>query len=172
MTQTASYVTAAGPVEGTALVSVSATLGACLAFLVSRYIARPTVEAKLAENPKFQAIYNNISSDGAKLVLLLRLSPLIPFSLLNFGLGITKVGFPEYALASWAGMLPGTFAYVYLGSLGKVAADAAADSSAAGGFDTIKLVLYGVGAVATIWATKLISNAASAAIEEDQQQEQ
>jgi uncharacterized membrane protein YdjX (TVP38/TMEM64 family) len=56
--------------------------------------------------------------------------------------GITKVGFPEYVAASWAGMLPGTFAYVYLGTLGKVAADAA-DTGAAGGFDGIKLALYG-----------------------------
>jgi hypothetical protein len=61
--------------------------------------------------------------------------------------GITKVGFPEFVAASWAGMLPGTFAYVYLGSLGKVAADAA-DTSAAGGFDGIKLALYGEAAAA------------------------
>lgn len=58
------------------------------------------------------------------------------------GTGITKVGFVEYVAASWLGMLPGTFAYVYLGSLGKVAADAA-DAGAAGGFDSIKLALYG-----------------------------
>eukprot|EP00775_Hariotina_reticulata_P006553 gene6553-6781_t len=96
-----------GPVKGTALVSVSATGGACLAFLVSRYLARPAVEAKLAEYPKFQTVYDGISKDGAKLVLLLRLSPLIPFSLLNYFLGVTKVGFTEYALASWLGMLPG-----------------------------------------------------------------
>ncbi|WIA15201.1 hypothetical protein OEZ85_001881 [Tetradesmus obliquus] len=153
-----------GPLKGTALVSASATLGASLAFLVSRYIARPAVEERLQSYPKFQAVYENISKDGAKLVLLLRLSPLVPFSLLNYGLGITKVGFPEYVAASWAGMLPGTFAYVYLGSLGKVAADAA-DTGAAGGFDGVKLALYVVGAGATIWATKLISSAASAAIE-------
>lgn len=63
--------------------------------------------------------------------------------------GITKVGFPEYVAASWAGMLPGTFAYVYLGSLGKVAADAA-DTGAAGGFDGVKLALYGEAAAATL----------------------
>jgi hypothetical protein len=65
----------------------------------------------------------------------------------NVHAGITKVGFPEYVAASWAGMLPGTFAYVYLGSLGKVAADAA-DTGAAGGFDGIKLALYGEAATA------------------------
>lgn len=161
-----------GPLKGTAVVSVSSTAGACLAFLVSRYLARPLVESKVADNPKFQAVYKSITADGAKLVLLLRLSPLVPFSLLNYGLGITQVRFLDYALASWLGMLPGTFAYVYLGSLGKVAADAAGDGSAGdGGFGTAKLVLYGVGAVATIWATKLISAAASKAIDGEQGQD-
>lgn len=59
-------------------------------------------------------------------------------------LGITQVRFLDYAWASWLGMLPGTFAYVYLGSLGKVAADAAGDGTAGdGGFGTAKVVLYG-----------------------------
>lgn len=58
--------------------------------------------------------------------------------------GITQVRFLDYAWASWLGMLPGTFAYVYLGSLGKVAADAAGDGATAdGGIDSAKLVLYG-----------------------------
>lgn len=58
--------------------------------------------------------------------------------------GITQVRFLDYAWASWLGMLPGTFAYVYLGSVGKVAADATADVGAgAGGFDPVKVVLYG-----------------------------
>jgi hypothetical protein len=72
-------------------------------------------------------------------------APQLPTAILHAG--ITKVGFPEYVAASWAGMLPGTFAYVYLGSLGKVAADAA-DTGAAGGFDGIKLALYGKAATA------------------------
>lgn len=161
-----------GPLKGTAVVSASSTAGACLSFLVSRYLARPLVEDKVAATPKFQAVYNNITADGAKLVLLLRLSPLVPFNLLNYGLGITQVRFLDYAWASWLGMLPGTFAYVYLGSVGKVAADATADVGAgAGGFDPVKVVLYVVGAIATVWATKLISTAASKAIDTEQSQQ-
>eukprot|EP00879_Flechtneria_rotunda_P025532 GHRR01027134.1.p1 GENE.GHRR01027134.1~~GHRR01027134.1.p1 ORF type:complete len:274 (+),score=50.15 GHRR01027134.1:225-1046(+) len=88
-----------GPVKGTALVSASSTLGASLAFLLSRYLVRPAVEAKLADYPRFQAVYRNISTDGAKLVLLLRLSPLIPFNLLNYGLGEPQLDFIEHTAA-------------------------------------------------------------------------
>ncbi|KAF8060581.1 TVP38/TMEM64 family protein [Scenedesmus sp. PABB004] len=143
-----------GPLKGTALVSGSATLGACLAL------------------PRVRRVVDRVSTrDGAQLVALLRLSPLVPFGLLNYALGITGVSFPAYAAASWAGMLPGTFAYVYLGSLGRVAADAAAADGAGGaggGFDGIRVALYVLGAAATLGATKLISNAAAAALGDDE----
>jgi uncharacterized membrane protein YdjX (TVP38/TMEM64 family) len=60
--------------------------------------------------------------------------------------GVTPLRFLDYAAASWAGMLPGTFAYVYLGSLGKVAADAAAGGGSSDGsssFDAVRIGLYG-----------------------------
>ncbi|KAK9830563.1 hypothetical protein WJX72_012501 [[Myrmecia] bisecta] len=155
-----------GPLTGTALVSVASTLGAALAFLVSRYVARPYMEAKLREYPKFQSVDRGIAARGPKVVLLLRLSPLVPFTLLNYMLGLTRVDFWPYVGASWAGMLPATFAYVYLGGAGR----AAQDASGAAGFDTTKLVLYGVGAVATLWASKIISNVASDALNEDTEQ--
>lgn len=70
-----------GPLAGTALVSAASTTGAALAFLVSRYLARPFVEGKLRDYPKFSAADEAISREGAKIVLLLRLSPLFPFNL-------------------------------------------------------------------------------------------
>ncbi len=73
-------------------------------------------------------------------MLLLRLSPLFPFSLLNYGLGVTDVRLLDYVAASWAGMLPGTFAYVYLGSVGKEAVSAAGSEGLDGG---ARLALYG-----------------------------
>jgi uncharacterized membrane protein YdjX (TVP38/TMEM64 family) len=66
---------------------------------------------------------------GMKVVFLLRLSPLFPFNLLNYALGVTSIPFFQYALASWLGMLPGTFAYVFLGGAGRVAADAVSSGS-------------------------------------------
>jgi uncharacterized membrane protein YdjX (TVP38/TMEM64 family) len=70
-----------GPLSGTAIVSAASTTGATLAFLVSRYLARPLVEEKLREYPKFGAVDAAVGREGAKVVLLLRLSPLFPFSL-------------------------------------------------------------------------------------------
>ena len=147
---------------GTAIISVAATLGATLAFLVSRYLARPYIESQLRGNAKFAKIDAGIAAKGARVVLLLRLSPLFPYSLLNYSFGLTKVELLPYAGASWLGMLPGTIAYVYLGTLSKEAAQEASS----GVFSPVKLVLYGLGAVATIWATTIISGIARRALDE------
>ncbi|PNW87742.1 hypothetical protein CHLRE_01g000250v5 [Chlamydomonas reinhardtii] len=161
-----------GPAAGTALVSLASTTGAAAAFLVSRYLARPWVEDKLRDQPRFRAALRGVGSgsSGAYVVFLLRLSPLVPFNLLNYACGLTPVGLAPYVAASWAGMLPGTFAYVYLGGAGRAAVDAAASGGASMG--TSQLVLYGVGAVATVLATRAINAAASKALEEQEQEQQ
>lgn len=149
---------------GVAIVSVAATAGATLAFLVSRYLARPYIESQLRGNAKFAKIDAGIASKGARVALLLRLSPLFPYSLLNYALGLTRVELLPYAGASWLGMLPGTIAYVYLGTLSKEAAQEASS----GIFSPVKLVLYTLGAVATIWVTTIISGIASRALDDAQ----
>ena len=115
-----------GVVEGAALVFVAAVLGSTAAFLVARYVARSAVERRVASEPRFAAIDRAVGEQGRKIVLLLRLSPVFPFNLLNYGLGLTKVRLLDYVVAS-IGMIPGTLLYVYSG---KVAGDVAA---AAGG---------------------------------------
>jgi uncharacterized membrane protein YdjX (TVP38/TMEM64 family) len=105
-----------GLAAGTAYVFVGATLGACAAFLLARGFARGWVEHRIAGNPRFAAIDRAIGAQGLWIVFLLRLSPLFPFSLGNYALGLTRVRFRDYALAC-AGMLPWTFVYVYLGSV-------------------------------------------------------
>ena len=149
-----------GPLRGTVLVFVGATAGACLAFLVARYVARPLVQPRLPE--RFAAVDAAIASQGARVVLLLRLSPLIPFGALNYSLGLSRIGFVPYALAS-VGMLPAIVAYTFIGS---TAASAAAAGGGGGEAQAIKFVLYGVGAAATLLATKLISDAAGKALAE------
>jgi uncharacterized membrane protein YdjX (TVP38/TMEM64 family) len=150
--------------KGTAVVSVASTLGASASFLISRYLARPLVAARLAGSPRFSAIDRGVAARGGSLVFLLRLSPLLPFGLLNYTLGLTDVRFGSYVAASWAGMLPGTLAYVYLGSVGKAAADAAA--SGGGAADYGRTALFVVGGLATLVATQQISKIAARAIEE------
>ncbi|MCI0455982.1 MAG: TVP38/TMEM64 family protein [Gemmataceae bacterium] len=112
-----------GPVEGTIAISLGSTAGACAAFLVGRTFARPWVERRIAANPRFQAIDQAVAAQGFKIVLLLRLSPVFPYNLLNYALALTRVSFRDYFLASWIGMLPGTIMYVYIGwTLGRLVA--------------------------------------------------
>lgn len=101
---------------GTITVSIGSTLGACAAFLVGRTVARDWIAEKVAGNAKFRAIDDAVGREGFKIVLLIRLSPIFPFNLINYAFGLTRVSFWRYAVASWIGMIPGTIMYVYIGS--------------------------------------------------------
>lgn len=150
-----------GLARGTALVFVAATLGASAAFLVSRYLARPLVERRLAGNDRFAAIDRAVGHEGRKIVFLLRLSPVFPYNLLNYALGLTKVRFRDYVLAS-VGMLPATLLYVYYGKiLGDVARVASGTPIPRG---TEYYALLGVGLVATIVVTALVTRIARRAL--------
>ncbi|KAK1678319.1 hypothetical protein QYE76_039167 [Lolium multiflorum] len=96
--------------------SIGATIGATAAFLLGRTIGRPYVLSKCKDYPKFQAVAIAIQRSGFKIVLLLRLVPLLPFNMLNYLLSVTPVGIVEYMLASWLGMMPITLALVYVGT--------------------------------------------------------
>jgi uncharacterized membrane protein YdjX (TVP38/TMEM64 family) len=99
------------------IVSFASTTGATCAFLVGRFLARDWVAEKLQGLPRFSALDKAVGEQGAVVVLLTRLSPIFPFSLLNYGLGLTQVKLSHYVMASWLGMIPGTVLYVYLGSI-------------------------------------------------------
>lgn len=156
-----------GPALGTALVSMGSTFGAALSFLVARYFARAFVERKIQEsNGKIlKAVDKAIENQGSKVVFLMRLSPLFPYSLINYSLGLTKIPFVEYIVASWAGMLPGTVAYTGIGAAGKVAMDASVGSVES--TSPLVVVLYAVGAVATVLVTTLIGKTASSYLNDD-----
>src|SRR5215467_14894694 len=93
-----------GVVLGSVCVSISATLGATAAFLVGRYLARDAIARKIEKNEKFATIDRAVASEGWKIVLLTRLSPVFPFTLLNYAFGLTRVKLSHYVLASWIGM--------------------------------------------------------------------
>jgi len=148
--------------KGFLAVSVGATLGASLGFLIARFIARDKVEAIARRNEKFREIDNAIGKQGAKLIFLLRLSPVIPFNLSNYFYGLTAVKFWPYVLASWIGMIPGTFLYVYIGTASKLAVSAAAGGEAVKhGWQYWTLISFGLAAtvVVTIWVTKIARDA-------------
>src|SRR5205809_851471 len=151
----------AGAVFGVALgsvcVSISATLGATAAFLVGRYLARDAIARKLEKNEKFATIDRAVADQGWKIVLLTRLSPVFPFTLLNYAFGLTRVKLSHYVLASWIGMIPGTVMYVYLGSLVNVGAGHRQRT-------TGEWVLYGIGLLATITVTVFVTRVARKAL--------
>jgi len=151
-----------GLVEGVAYVFVAATLGACAAFLVARYLARAAVVRRMAAYPRFTAIERAVSERGLSLVFLLRLSPLFPFNLLNYALGVTGVRFRDYLVAS-IGMLPGNVLYVYYG---RVAGDLAAALGGRPVPGAAAYALLGTGLLATLVVTALVSRVARRALSE------
>ena len=152
-----------GVVRGTAYVFVAASLGACAAFLVARHLARSTVERRIAGDRRFAAIDRAIGREGRRIVLLLRLSPVFPFNLLNYALGLSRVRFVDYAVGC-VGMLPGTLVYVYSGSLAAEVATAA--SGAGGGGGAARRALFVAGLVATVAVTALVTRTARRALAE------
>ncbi|EPS71556.1 hypothetical protein M569_03201, partial [Genlisea aurea] len=96
--------------------SIGATVGAGAAFLLGRTIGRSFVISKLKDYPKFRVVALAIHKSGFKIVLLLRLVPLLPFNMLNYLLSVTPVPIFKYMLASWLGMMPITLALVYVGT--------------------------------------------------------
>ncbi len=141
---------------GSAIVSAGSVLGATAAFLAGRYLARDWVAKKIAGNAAFAAIDRAVAAEGWKIVGLTRLSPAFPFSLLNYAFGLTQVKLRDYVLASWIGMMPGTVMYVYVGSLARVAGDRQRSPG--------EWALLGLGLVATIAVTVVITRIARAAL--------
>lgn len=152
-----------GPILGTALVSPASVAGAALAFLVGRFLARDWVQRRTSSSPKFAAIDEAIGKRGFYIVFLLRLSPVFPFTLLNYALGLTRVKLRDYVLASFLGMLPGTFLYVYFGSLiTSVAQLLSGKRPAAGPWGE---ALFFGGLAATVAVTWLITRVARQALD-------
>lgn len=126
-------------------VSLASTTAAAIAFLIGRYVARDAVSQQAARYPKFKAIDRAIGEQGWKIVALLRLAAIFPFSVGNYLLGLTSVRFWPYVLASWIAMMPGTFMYVYFGYLGRAGVEATGDQRS-----ILELIMLGVGLLAII----------------------
>lgn len=104
---------------GFPLVVGSATLGAALAFLIGRYLAREPVTRWINRDVRLQALNKAISDEGWRVVGLMRLSPIIPYGVQNYFFSITSVGFLPYVIATLLGIMPATALFVYIGALGQ-----------------------------------------------------
>lgn len=151
-----------GPLVGTLLVSPVSVVAATAAFVLGRTAARDWIAQRAAGMRRFDAVDQAVGREGFKIVLLLRLSPLFPFTLMNYALGLTRVRLRDYVLASWIGMLPGTVLYVYLGSLLTSATELA--SGAPTKDSTATQTLYWGGLVATGLVVWLVTRTARRAL--------
>lgn len=163
----ASWVTLAGAFafgvpRAFAAVSAGSTAGACLAFLLSRYLLRGWVETRLAANPRFRALDRAVAEQGFRIVFLTRLSPLMPFGVLNYAFGVTNISFGRFTLASWIGMLPGTLMYAYLGSAARQLTDIVSGQAAG----PLSQTLFFVGLAATVAVTYQLTRIASKTLRE------
>ncbi|OOY44193.1 sulfurtransferase [Solemya velum gill symbiont] len=108
-----------GPVWGTFYNLTGATIGATLAFIIARYIASEWVEKNSGK--RVAKLKEGVEAEGWRFVAFVRLVPLFPFNLLNYALGLTRIRLLDYILATYLFMLPGGFAYTYLGYAGREA---------------------------------------------------
>jgi uncharacterized membrane protein YdjX (TVP38/TMEM64 family) len=104
-----------GSVVGVILISIASTVGAGLAFLIARYFARDAVARWLAKSQTMRRLDEMTEKQGVFIVAITRLVPLFPFTLLNYGFGLTKVSFKTYLFWSWLCMLPWTVVFVASG---------------------------------------------------------
>lgn len=153
-----------GFVKGVIYVMIGATIGATLAFLTGRYLARHFVERLLRHEPRLAIIDRAVERHGFRLVALLRMSPAVPFVLLNYALGLSRVRLLDY-VAACIGMLPVVAMYVYSG---KVAGDLA---KLAGGVAPPRGPVYytsiALGLASTVVVTIVVTRIAKKAIEQE-----
>lgn len=129
-----------GPVWGTVYNLTGATIGAALAFLIARYLTAGWVAQRTGGRMK--QLVDGVEQEGWRFVAFVRLVPLFPFNLLNYALGLTRIRFWHYVLASYLFMLPGAIAYTWLGYAGREAL--------AGGEGMIRNILIALALLASV----------------------
>lgn len=129
-----------GPLWGTFYNLTAATIGAMISFIAARYLAHDWVEKKAGGRMK--QLKQGVESEGWKFVAFVRLVPLFPFNLLNYALGLTRINFTHYSVATYICMLPGAIAYTYLGYAGREAIS--------GGEDMIQKIMLAIALLAIV----------------------
>lgn len=144
---------------GMAVVVPVCVVGALASFLVGRTVLRKRIERRLCHDRRFRAIDRAIGHEGFRITLLVRLSPILPFGILNYALSATSVRPGTYTAATALGTLPATLLYLYLGSMA---------GGASGGGDTATQAIWWIGLAATVLAVVAITRAARRALRQDE----
>jgi uncharacterized membrane protein YdjX (TVP38/TMEM64 family) len=150
-----------GLVRGAALAFAGAVAGSTGAFLLARYAFHGIVAKRLAAMSRFGAVERAVSAEGRRIVFFLRLSPIVPFNLLNYALGLTTISLADFIVAS-AGMIPGTLVYTYAGKVAGEALALAGQAQVAKNASYYGLLVGGL--AATVAATALATRAARRAL--------
>lgn len=154
-----------GPVQGTAIVLLSASIAAAVSFMIGRTLLRDYVEGVLKDYPKFSKLDRAIGREGFKLMLLLRLSPIFPFALSNYLYGATSINFSAFFGGTILGFAPGTIAYVYTGYVGKALTSDA-------GSDVYPWYVYLGGLTLFAGVLKVVADTATRVVEEIEAEEE
>ncbi len=148
---------------GSIYVFIAASCGAILAFLIGRYLFRDWVFQLIENNPKFAAIDSAVAQSGLKIVFLTRLSPIFPFTFLNYAFGVTQVSLTDYIIGL-IGMIPGTIMYVYFGYLaGNIATLGIGNQPTP---QTLTWIKLGFGLITTVIVTIYLTKIAKKALDE------
>jgi uncharacterized membrane protein YdjX (TVP38/TMEM64 family) len=136
-----------GLMAGFFLSTAGLFLSASGAFLLGRYVLRSNIDRWLANRVSLSRLDNEIGAQGWKIVGLLRLSPLAPFSISSYAFSMTRISFRAYLVGTIA-TLPSLFAYVYMGSISEIALHAFLLGELE--FDAAQLTIMGAGFIATV----------------------
>lgn len=148
-----------GALDGFAVAVPSAALASVTAFTISRYLFRGKFRAWLMSRPKAAAIYESVNKRGPVLVFLLRFSPVAPFPIINYALGLSRIPLWQFALATFLGMMPITFLYTYTASVARLLGTEV-------GMSTEQKVFIAIGLVITVAVTIWVTRAARRAMRE------
>ena len=149
--------------KGFVVMWLGGLIGFIAAFLVGRSLARPWIEKLAGRRPEFAAIDKAINQKGLVVVILARLSQILPYNLLNYSFGLTSVSLRDYILGSAVGMLPGIFMFVFIGT---TATDIAAIMSGELELGDYDLWIVGFGILAVAIAVTVIARVAKKALNE------
>lgn len=161
LTASAGYIF--GPLEGTAVVLLSASIAASISFVIGRTLLRDYVEKVLEDYPQFAKLDRAIGREGFKLMLVLRLSPIFPFALSNYLYGASSINFPAFFWGTLLGFAPGTIAFVCTGAFGK--------ALQVGGDSTYPWYFYAGGLIVLGGFIKILAETASRVVEEMERDE-